>query len=372
MKNHRSILHMTLLFSLLIIPVTASCTAAQPTDSEIEEHAEDTHDHNNSAHDSYLSDSENLDPVSLDDGRKLAVVATTTIAADVVSNVGGELIELTGLFPLGSDPHTYEATPSDYQTMANADVILINGLGLEEFLDPTFEQIAEDTPIISLSDGIELLEFGQQSHEHDADHEHEEDELDMEEADHDDADTGHSQTQGYDPHVWFDPNNIVQWVENTVETFSALDPENAAAYRENGNAYIEQLQELDEWIRQETERISSKERELVTDHMAFSYFAARYDFDMIGAVIPAYSTSAQPSAQELAELIDTIQELDVQAIFVGTSANPSLSEQAADETGVKLLPLYTGSLSGSEGPASTYIDLMHYNVDAVVSGLSGS
>lgn len=375
-------------------PVVSPAPAESDANADLIQAVEDDH--------GFLSHPDDLTALALEEGELLQVVATTTIAADVISQVGGSHISLIGLFPLGSDPHTYEPTPGDYKTMVDADVILINGVGLEEFLEPVLEEIAPDTPIVSLSENINLIEFGQvedgdhhdvehgdteitDDHEevlidddHNEDDAHDEDHDDMEEAhsedqhDDDEAEHGHSHEGGYDPHVWFDPNNIILWVETVVETFSTLDPAHAADYQANGARYISLLEELDGWIIEEVSRIPQDDRKLVTDHMAFSYFASRYEFEMVGAVIPAYSTSAQPSAGELAGLIDTVNDLEVQAIFVGTSANPSLAEQTARETGVLLLPLYTGSLSDSDGPAGTYLDLMRYNVSSITTGLAGS
>ena len=361
MKNNFPSFTILIISSLLISLGVFACSSGPSVPSDEDQH----HDANQStqAGEAYLSHPGDLSAVNLTDEDRLVIVATTTIAADIVSNIGVDQIDLIGLFPLGSDPHTYEPTPADYQTMVNADVILINGVGLEEFLEPTLEQISSDTPIVSLSADIDLLEFGETSHAHDSEEEeHTEEE----------AEEGHDHDTGYDPHVWFDPNNIKLWAGTIVDVLSTLDPDNADVYRANSEAYNEQLTELDLWIEGQVDQIPPENRELVTDHQAFSYFTARYDLIMIGAVIPAYSTSADPSAQELAVLEDSIRELDVKAVFVGTSANPTLAEQAARDTGVQLLPLFTGSLSDSSGPAATYLELMHYNVNSIVDGLSGS
>jgi len=365
MKHNRNLLASSGTL-LLAVFLAAACSPAAP------EPAADVHDHdaeNQTADtgEAYLTHPEELSAVQLPADGKLRVVATTTILADVVANVGGETIELTGLFPLGSDPHTFEAAPDDLQAMTDADVIFINGVGLEEFLEPSLEQAAADTPVVSVSEHIDLLSFGSSENETGEDHEAASDDEHAPQ----EADAGHDHS-GTDPHVWFDPNNVKLWVATIVETLSTLDPAQAAEYQANGDAYIQQLAELDSWIQAETSAIPEENRELVTDHTAFSYFARRYGFTMVGAVIPAYSTSAEPSAQELAALEDAISEMDVKALFVGVSANTALAEQASRDTGVPLLPLYTGSLSDSSGPAATYLDLMRYNTGAIVEGLAGS
>ncbi len=308
------------------------------------------------AENSFLIDIYDLSPTDLGEGESLRVVATTNIVADVVANIGGDAIELIGLIPLGADPHTYEPTPGDYQTMINVHVIFLNGVGLEEFMYQTLKQVAVDVPIVSLSEGIELSLFGGGRDEGE-DHEHDEGET-------------HYQVQGgVDPHVWFDAFNVIVWAENAAHVLGALDPANADLYETNAHEYVEKLKELDAWIQVQVARVAPEDRMLVTDHLAFSYFGRRYGFEMVGAVIPAYSMAAQPSAQEIAKLVDTIRELGAKAIFVGTTANPRLAERVAEDTGVELVPLYIGSLSEPDGPAGTYLALMQYDVNEIVQAL---
>jgi ABC-type Zn uptake system ZnuABC Zn-binding protein ZnuA len=293
-----------------------------------------------------------LSPVGLGDEEKLRVIVTTNIVADVVANIGGDAIELTALIPLGADPHTYQPTPGDYRAMADAHVIFISGLGLEESMHGTLEQLAEEVLIVSLSEGIEPRQIGvAEEHEHGS-------EL-----------AEKPRLEGVDPHVWFDPFNIMIWAENAAQAMGALNPTNADLYSENALAYIEILEDLHEWIEGKVAQLPERNRELVTDHLTFGYFAQRYGFEMIGAVIPAYSTAAEPSARDLASLEDAILALDVKALFVGITMNPRLAERVAEDTGVILVPLYSGSLSESGDQAGTYIELMRYNVNAIVAAL---
>mgnify|MGYP000526161705 CR=1 FL=1 len=287
-----------------------------------------------------------LTPVALEAGERLRVVATTSIVADVVAQVGGEQIALTQLMPLGADPHGFEPTPRDAAAIADAHVLFINGAGLETFLDNLLES-AGDAPLVPVSAGIELLPFEVNGH-------HGEDD--------------HHEGEG-DPHLWFDPNNVLVWVHNIEETLSALDPQHAEAYHENAEAYEAELEALDAWIRAEVARIPEENRLLVTDHASLTYFADRYGFRQVGAVIPATTTLAESSAQELAALQEAIGEYNVPAIFVGRTVNPRLAEQIAADTGVRLVSIYTGSLSEANEPAATYLDFMRYNVTAIVEGL---
>ena len=318
------------------------------------------------AENNVLIDIYDLSPTDLGEGESLRVAATTNIVADVVANIGGEAIELTTLIPLGADPHTYEPTPGDYQVMVNAHVIFLNGVGLEEFMYQTLKQVAVDVPIVSLSEGIELGLFGGGEK---SDHQEGGGSDEWEDHDRGEGEAYYQTQAGVDPHVWFDAYNVIVWAENAAQTMSALDPANTDLYEANAFEYVAMLKELDAWIQGQVARVVPENRKLVTDHLALSYFGRRYGFEMVGAVIPAYSMAAQPSAQEIAELVDTIGELEVKAVFVGTTVNPRLAERVAEDTGVELVRLYIGSLSEPDGPAGTYIALMQYDVSAIVRAL---
>jgi manganese/iron transport system substrate-binding protein len=276
---------------------------------------------------------------------KLHVVATTTIVGDVVRNVGGDTIQLDVLLPPGSDPHSFDPTPQDAAKVANADLIFANGAGLEVFLTPLLKNAGSQAQVVYVSDGIKLIHF--QSN------------LPGEEGG----------TGAGDPHTWFDPQNVKVWVQNIEKALSARDPGNAKLYAANAQHYQQQLDELDGWIQTQVSQIPTNQRQLVTDHEAFTYFAARYGFQQVGAIVPGYSTLAQPSAQELAALEDDIRKLGVKAVFVGETVNPNLAQRVAQDTGVKLVYLFTGALSDSSGPAGTYLDFMHYDVNQIVNGL---
>jgi len=172
-----------------------------------------------------------------------------------------------------------------------------------------------------------------------------------------------------DPHTWLSPANVETWVDNAEGALRELDPDNADFYGANARGYRDSLEELDAWIEEEVSRIPRDDRKLVTDHLAFGYFADRYGFQQIGAVFPGFSSTAEPSAQEMAALQEAIEEAGVKAIFVGTTVNPRLAERLADETGINLETLYAGSLSEPGGPAETYLDLMRYDASTIVEAL---
>jgi ABC-type Zn uptake system ZnuABC Zn-binding protein ZnuA len=173
---------------------------------------------------------------------------------------------------------------------------------------------------------------------------------------------------GVDPHVWFDPNNIMVWVENMTKALEEIEPEKASIYQSNAGAYLDELEQLDLWIREQIDQIPPENRMLVTDHTTFGYFAEEYGFTQIGAMIPSMTTEAETSGGQLAELVDQIRTYQVKAIFVGIDTDPTLSQRIAEETGLQLVPLYFGSLSDGE-PARTYLDFMRYNVGLLVGAL---
>jgi manganese/iron transport system substrate-binding protein len=275
---------------------------------------------------------------------KLSVLATTTIVGDVVAQIGGDAIELSTLLPYQSDPHNYEPTPQDIARVAGADVIFANGAGLEEFLEPLIESAGAEAKVIELSEDIDLIgNTSSQEAEHGGDH--------------------------GDPHVWTDPNNVILWTQVISAALIELEPSNTEVYMANAEAYQEQLIELDAWIREQVGQIPPANRNIVTDHLILVYFTDRYGFTQTGAIIPGYSTLSEPSAQELAGLVDKIGALNVPAIFVGNTINPNLANRLAEDTGTQLVTLYTGSLSEPGGEADNYLDYMKYNVNAIVNTL---
>lgn len=295
----------------------------------------------------------NIDEIA---DRPLRVVATTTLVADIAGRVGGDHIELMTLLPVGADPHGYSATPQDIRAVLEADVVLANGFDLEASLLADLSQAAPDTPIIALSEGIEALELAE-------DHQYEEEEVGESEEE-------HEGDQGHDPHVWFDPLRVDYWAANSARAFIRLDPASEAIYQANASELRQQLVELHAWIYDKTRQVSAEHRELVTDHVALTYFADRYQFENVGAVIPAYSSTAEASAQELAELQELIEDRQVRALFVSATVNPELTQQLAADVGLPVVELYAGSLTPPNGQAADYFAFMEYNVGAIVEALA--
>ena len=349
------------------------------------------------------------------------VVATTTLIADVAHNVGGDLAEVVALIPPDSDTHAFQPTPQDAVVIAQAEVMLVNGGNLEEgLLD--LVATAATVPITTVSDGVALRSFGEHAddaegcavdeHDHDddhdadeADHDHDDDhdadgddhdhddDHDADEADHDHDDDHDAEADdhdhdddhdadgddhdhehdhgGCDPHVWGDPGNVAVWAENIAEALAAVDPTNADLYRANAAAYQDELAALDADLEALFAPLPDSRRVLVTNHDFLSYFAARYDFAVIGTILPATSTLAEPAPQDVATLIELIKEYGVPAIFAEVSDTDALATTIAAETGdVQVVSLYSGSLSAADGPAGTYLDYMRTNAQAIADALA--
>jgi ABC-type Zn uptake system ZnuABC Zn-binding protein ZnuA len=296
-----------------------------------------------------------VEAVKLDAGEQLRVVATTNIIGDVVANVGGDAIDLTVLMDIGQNPHSYEPTPRALAAIEDAHIVFVNGLDLEEVLMESIRNTAVTGVIVPVSAGIETLELMDDAHAVGEEHEHD-----------------HS---GGDPHFWLDPNNVIVWVENIEHVLAEADPANREIYESNAEAYIAELEALDSYIREQVALIPEANRKLVTDHGLFSYFADEYGLEIVGAVIPSFSTTAGASAGDVANLVELIQEEQVPAIFIGTTAGQgiqNLAEAISDELGseIKVLPLLTGSLAPEGEPGDTYLGYMRFNIDQMVSGLA--
>jgi ABC-type Zn uptake system ZnuABC Zn-binding protein ZnuA len=289
-----------------------------------------------------------VERVPLGSGEKLQVVATTNIVGDVVSQVGGDEIALTTLMETGVDPHSYVPTPAGTAAIHDGHVVFANGAGLEADLEEMFESAGGDAVQVYLSQELEHRASGEGPAEADHDHGPEE--------------------EGLDPHAWFDVQNVIHWAETIEQTLSALDPANAEAYRANAAAYVEELEDLDAWVVEQVATIPQANRKLVTNHPAFGYLADRYGLEQVGAVYPV-SPSAEPSAQDIAALQDAILEYGVPAVFTESTVNPKLAQQVAQDTGVELVALYSGSLGGPGSGAESYIALIRYDVKAIVDAL---
>jgi manganese/iron transport system substrate-binding protein len=292
-----------------------------------------------------LTPIESLRAVQLPDTRRLSVVGTTTLVGDLLRQVGGEWIDLHVLLAAGRDPHDFQATPGDMRAAGGAAVIFVSGFGLEGNMLTTLADSFPDLPMVDLSQDLQPLEA---------------------------AGSSAASAPETDPHVWLDPMNVIRWAENAAQALARLDPQNESHYAENAREFAARLQALDAWIRNEVDPIPVERRVLVTDHHMLDYFARRYDFEVLGTIIPGYSTEAEVSARDLARLEDEVRSAGARAIFIEHSANPQLAQTVAGDTGLIVVPLYVGALSGPDGPAADYIELMQYDVRTLVQALQES
>lgn len=278
------------------------------------------------------------------------VVAIETFLADIAQNVAGDHLQVSWLIPPGLDPHSFELVPQDVVKLASSDLIITNGAGLESWLAITFSSNTIDIPTLEASKGLtsRIPKPGEIPP----------------------SDVLSSSGQIIDPHFWLNPIDVITYVQNIRDAFTALDPPNAGSYAANADAYIAQLKTLDQWIQSQVSIIPPQSRLLVTNHETFGYYADRYGFRIVGAVIPSTSTDASPSAQQMANLISTIKVDKVKAVFLEVGSNPDLAQQVATETGIQIVEsLYTHSTSASGGPATTYIEMMMFDTSQIVDAL---
>jgi zinc/manganese transport system substrate-binding protein len=264
---------------------------------------------------------------------KVNVIATISIIGDVVKNVAGNEVNLVVLVGPNGDAHEYEPIPADSMNIAHADIIFENGLYLEHWLDKLYAASGSKAKRIIVSQGVSPRIF----------------------------EDNPSET---DPHAWQDVTNVILYTQNVRDALVAIDPTNKDKYTVNANDYIQKLQALDAWVKEQIATIPVEKRKLVTNHDALGYFAKRYGFKVIGAVIPSATTeAADPSAKETADLLNIIKSNGVHAIFSENMANPKLAQTLSKEAGVQVGPeLYTDALGpvGSEG--ETYLKMIKYNV----------
>jgi ABC-type Zn uptake system ZnuABC Zn-binding protein ZnuA len=278
------------------------------------------------------------------------VVAVESFLADIAQNVAGERLQVETLIPLGVDPHAFEPTPQDVARVGTANVLIVNGAGYESWLDKVLENAGGQRQVIEASAGLASRDPS----------------YDAEAAT--DAAAGHD--HAVDPHFWLDPTKVVHYVETIRDGLSTADPAGKETYVANAAAYIVKLNELDGWIKGQIEQIPPARRLLVTNHESLGYFADRYGLKIVGAVVPSVTTEASPSAQQLAALSDQIRSSGAPAVFLETGANAQLAQQLHDETGITVVTdIAAESLTGPDGKAPNYLEMMRYNTEQIVAAL---
>jgi ABC-type Zn uptake system ZnuABC Zn-binding protein ZnuA/ABC-type Mn2+/Zn2+ transport system permease subunit len=274
----------------------------------------------------------------------IKVVATTTQIADLVRNVGGAYVDVDQILEPNTDPHEYEPRPSDVENSADAKLAFASGDNLDSWLGSVIDESGSGAKVVDLGATLPVKLPGES--------------------------TG-TEASKYDPHWWHDPRNAEAAVRTIAARLEDADPRHAKDYKAAARAYIAKLRALDRGIAKCMNSVPAGRRKLVTDHDAFSYFANRYGIDVVGAVIPSQTTQAQPSAKQVADLVDLIRAEHVRAVFPESSINPKLAQSIAQETGARSdYTLYGDTLGPSGSPGATYLQMEQANADAMVRGFT--
>jgi ABC-type Zn uptake system ZnuABC Zn-binding protein ZnuA len=273
-------------------------------------------------------------------GSELRAVATTSHVAELLRQVGGARVEVTGLLESGADPHGYEPRPSDVAAIGKADVVFRSGGEVDEWLDELLEGAGADPDeVVSLMDAIAPIRAGDGE---------------------------------VDPHWWQDPRNAVLAAGAIGRALADADPKRASAYERSAAAYARELRALDRELAACFARVPEARRSLVTTHDSLAYLARRYGLDVVGSVIPSLSSQAQPSAADVEALVDQIEEHRVSAVFPESGVSRKLEQAISRESGAAVGGrLWTDSLGPEGSRAETYTGAMRANADALVSGMSG-
>lgn len=269
----------------------------------------------------------------------IKVVTTMSVLADMIKNVGGQRVQVENIIPLGAGPEDYQPAPQDAQKIAEASIVFYNGFGLEEWLDPLFASAGKpDQPRIELTEGLTPLVVG-----------------------------GEEYSQG-NPHFWMSAAHGVTYVENIRKGLAALDPAGEATYTANAKAYSQQLQALNEELKEQAQQIPEAQRKLVTNHDAFPYFAQEYGFAIVGSILG--NPQAEPSAGDVAKLIADIRLQNVKAIFSESQFSQKLTDTISNDAGVQIVAnLATDTLGDSASGVTTYIDMLRYDMRTITDAL---
>lgn len=268
---------------------------------------------------------------------KIKVVATASIFADMAAEIGGELIEVSSIVPVGGDPHMYDPIPSDVSLVNSADVILMNGLTFEGWLRELIDNAGTKAPTVLITAGVKVIE-------------------------------SLTYQNSSDPHAWMDLQNGLIYIKNIKDALIKADPDNAAAYEFNYKAYRQQLENLDQYIMDRINEVPSDKRILITSHDAFQYYGQRYGVQL--EAIQGISTDADVQTSDMLRISEVIRASGVPAVFVESTVNPKLLEQIATDNNVQVGgKLFSDSVGDQDSDAPTYYDMLKYNTDTIVEAL---
>lgn len=274
----------------------------------------------------------------LTQAKTVDAVASFTVLADIVKQVGGDHVKVKSLVGPDGDPHTFEPTPQDSQALAQADVVFVSGLGMEGWMDRLISASGYKGTVVVASNGVNTRKM-------------EED--------------GKTIT---DPHAWNSMHNGVIYATNVMNALIKADPDDAADIRHSGERYIQQLQKLDSWAKSEFAGVAQSKRKVLTSHDAFGYFGQRYGVTFLAPV--GFSTEAEASASDVAAIIKQLRAEHITTYFMENQTDPRLVKQIASETGAQ--PggeLYPEALSAASGPAPTYEAAFKHNVETLLHSM---
>jgi zinc/manganese transport system substrate-binding protein len=287
------------------------------------------------------------------DDHPLRVVATFSILGDMVARIGGERVQVTTLVGPNGDAHVFEPSPSDARAVATADLVVVNGLGMEGWIERLIRSSGYKGPVVVASTGIAPIaakeEDGEAGHDHDHDHDH----------------------GAVDPHAWQDLANGRRYVANIANAMEAAAPADAAIFAANATAYEAELAALDAWVRGEIATVPKERRKVITSHDAFGYFGAAYGVEFIAP--SGLSTEAEPSAAALAGVVRQMRAEGITTLFVENVTDPRMIELLAREGGATVGgALYSDALSPPGEGAATYVEMFRQNVTRLVAGMKGT
>ncbi len=270
--------------------------------------------------------------------QKLQVVATASMIADMASQIGGDLIDVRCVVPIGGDPHIYDPTPGDANMVAHADLILRNGLTFEGWLMELIENSGTRANIVTVTEGIDAI-------------------------------SSLLYENASDPHAWMDASNGLIYIKNIRDALIRLDPQNEPTYTQNHEQYAGHLRELDHYIMEKIASIPESKRILITSHDAFQYYGRRYGIRLESVL--GTSTDAEVQTADILRLNKIIKESRVPALFVESTINPKVLEQLAVDNNLQIGgKLYSDSIGDKDSPAPTYYDMLKHNTDVIVAALS--
>jgi zinc/manganese transport system substrate-binding protein len=282
----------------------------------------------------------------------IPVVATFSILGDMVERIGGEHIALTTLVGPDGDSHVYQPTPKAARSVAESDVLFLNGLDFEGWLERLAEAASFDGAMVVATNGVVPIAFD--------DHDDHDDEKHDDHAGHDHG--------AFDPHAWQSLENAVIYANNIAAGLAQADPENAGDYYANRAAFVAEVEMLSADIEAMMKSLPADKRTVVTPHDAFGYFAATYDLTFVAP--QGMSTESEVSAGDVAALITQIREESISAVFIESITDNRMMKQIANETGATIGgTLYSDALSAKSGPASTYLDMMRHNATTLFDAL---